>query len=191
MAKTKTNTLVDENNFGANVNRSNVSPITPIAPFIPAEIQNADVNVTFNLNEFLQQYPQSIANSILYGFCLGGYLNRSMKSENILPENGQRQITYAPDPQSSNFGEQRSYKIIGVADRYSYAAYTSNEDYEKGLQFFDPATLHSQDFANVDQALSWAYNECCAMNPKKRFPLVNRSNWRIMVKNIEDKGNGQ
>ena len=175
------NTINENTNYYYDENNNKVTLITP------EDMKNAEVKVVINFAEVMEKYPKALKESMENGIRIGKALGKQNNGINMIADNSRNQSNAVPVRQSDPPPVPRRV-IIAVADMYSYAAYTNSNDYERGKQFFHAPTVVVGNFTSFDEAINWAYNECCKMNPSKRFPLLNKKNWRIMVKNIEDRG---
>ena len=178
----KKNNYVYENGSYYDENGNQVTVITP------DDLKNADVRVVVNVAEIMKNYPAALKQSMEYGIEIGQNVGIQAGGMNKIPGSSRNQPSQITD-RKGNAPAISKQPVIGVVDAFSYAAYTNSYDYERSKQFFHAPTMATENFATFDEAINWAYNECCAMNPSKRFPLLNKKNWRIMVKNIEDRGN--
>ncbi len=144
----------------------------------PEETETVEATIVVNMADVMQQYQLAIQNTLNYGIFLG---REMAKSESVQKEKHAPQVhTDKPAIQASG--------VIGIADKFSYGAYTNPEAFEKARVFYHPPTTEVSHFNSFDEALDWAYRICSAKNPGKEIPFSYKRNWRILIKNHETEG---
>lgn len=142
------------------------------------EVNKTDVQVVINMADIMQQYQNGLKNSIEYGISIGQELARS----------GNKQIGNCVPQIESGASAMQSPSFIAIADKFSYGAYSNPDSFEKAKTFYHSPTSVVSNFDSFNEALEWAYNECCNMNPGKNIPFNNKRNWRTRINSSETEG---
>ena len=145
---------------------------------MPEEIKTVEAKIVVNMADVMRQYQLGLKNSMEYGISLGREMAKSGCSQ---------ATNHVPQIKAGTSAKQ-TQDVIGIADKFSYGAYTNPELFEKALPFYHNPTSEVAHFANFGEAIAWAHQACCNKNPGKTIPLDSKMNWRNRIKNIETEG---
>lgn len=145
---------------------------------MPEETGNVEAHIVINMAEIMRQYQLAMKDSMEHGIRLGKEMSRSGNNPmaNCIP-----QI-------QSGSSESQKPKFIGIADKFSYGAYTNPDSFENAQAYYHAPTSEVSYFSSFDEALEWAYNACSRKNPDKNIPLNYKRNWRHLIKTSEMEG---